>query len=60
MRIDRLDHPALTVADQDATIDFYTRVLGMEAVIFGEGRTALAFGDNRNGLRVAGQDLYSS
>ena len=23
---------------------------------FGEGRTALAFGDNRIGLRVAGQD----
>lgn len=25
MRIDRLDRLALTVADQDATIDFYTR-----------------------------------
>jgi len=40
MRLDRLDHLALIGADQDATIDFYTRVLGMEAVTFGEGRTA--------------------
>ena len=38
MRIDRLDHLVLTVADLDATMDFYTRVLGMEAVTFGAGR----------------------
>jgi catechol 2,3-dioxygenase-like lactoylglutathione lyase family enzyme len=29
VRIDRLDHLVLTVADIDATMDFYTRVLGM-------------------------------
>jgi catechol 2,3-dioxygenase-like lactoylglutathione lyase family enzyme len=44
VRIDRLDHLVLTVADIDATVAFYTRVLGMEAVTFGAGRTALAFG----------------
>ncbi|WP_090947277.1 VOC family protein [Nonomuraea jiangxiensis] len=27
MRIDRLDHLVLTVADLDATVDFYTKVL---------------------------------
>jgi catechol 2,3-dioxygenase-like lactoylglutathione lyase family enzyme len=43
VRIDRLDHLVLTVADLDATVEFYTRVLGMEAVTFGAGRTALAF-----------------
>jgi hypothetical protein len=32
MRIDRLDHLALTVADHDAAIDFYTRVLGAAAM----------------------------
>ena len=42
VRIDRLDHLVLTVADIDATVEFYTRVLGMEAVTFGTGRTALA------------------
>ena len=35
VRIDRLDHLVLTVADLDATVAFYTRVLGMEAVTFG-------------------------
>ena len=28
VRIDRLDHLVLTVADIDATVEFYTRVLG--------------------------------
>ncbi|MGV2462421.1 UNVERIFIED_CONTAM: VOC family protein, partial [Pseudomonas aeruginosa] len=32
MQIDRLDHLVLTVRDIDASIDFYTRVLGMRAV----------------------------
>ena len=38
MQIDRLDHLVLTVRDIDASIDFYTRVLGMRAVTFGAGR----------------------
>ncbi|HEX3925399.1 MAG TPA: VOC family protein [Streptosporangiaceae bacterium] len=44
MRIDRLDHLVLTVADIDATVVFYEQVLGMRAVTFGDGRRALAFG----------------
>jgi catechol 2,3-dioxygenase-like lactoylglutathione lyase family enzyme len=44
MKIDRLDHFVLTVADIDASCDFYARVLGMDVVSFGEGRKALAFG----------------
>jgi catechol 2,3-dioxygenase-like lactoylglutathione lyase family enzyme len=40
VRIDRLDHLVLTVADIDATVAFYTRVLGMEAVTFGARRPA--------------------
>ncbi|MCF3971939.1 VOC family protein, partial [Pseudomonas aeruginosa] len=42
MNISHLDHLVLTVADLEATIDFYTRVLGMQVVTFGEGRKALA------------------
>jgi catechol 2,3-dioxygenase-like lactoylglutathione lyase family enzyme len=34
MHIDRLDHLVLTVADVDATVTFYVRVLGMEEVTF--------------------------
>jgi catechol 2,3-dioxygenase-like lactoylglutathione lyase family enzyme len=44
MKIDRLDHFVLTVADIDASCDFYSKVLGMDVVSFGEGRKALAFG----------------
>lgn len=52
--IDRLDHLVLTVADVDATADFYTRVLGMEARTFGEGRRALHFGRQKINLHLAG------
>ena len=47
MRVDRLDHLVLTVADIGATVGFYTRVLGMKAVTFGPGRTALTFGTSK-------------
>ena len=57
MRIDRLDHLVLTVADIDATVDFYTRILGMEAVTFGAGRTALAFGRSKINLHRAGHEF---
>lgn len=48
MRIDQLDHLVLTVRDLDATLAFYTRVLGMEAVTFAGGRRALAFGAQKS------------
>jgi catechol 2,3-dioxygenase-like lactoylglutathione lyase family enzyme len=50
MHIERLDHLVLTVADIDRTCAFYTRVLGMEVVHFGEGRTALRFGQQKMNL----------
>jgi len=57
VRIDRLDHLVLTVADIDATVDFYTRVLAMDAVTFGAGRTALAFGRSKINLHRAGHEF---
>jgi catechol 2,3-dioxygenase-like lactoylglutathione lyase family enzyme len=50
MQIARLDHLVLTVADIGKTCDFYTKVLGMEIVQFGEGRTALRFGQQKINL----------
>ena len=47
----------LTVADIDATVAFYTRVLGMEAVTFGTGRIALAFGRSKINLHRAGHEF---
>jgi catechol 2,3-dioxygenase-like lactoylglutathione lyase family enzyme len=57
VRIDRLDHLVLTVADLDATAEFYTRVLGMEAVTFGAGRVALTFGRSKINLHRAGHEF---
>jgi catechol 2,3-dioxygenase-like lactoylglutathione lyase family enzyme len=53
MKIDHLDHLVLTVADIARTCDFYTRVLGMEVVTFGAGRTALRFGRQKINLHPA-------
>jgi catechol 2,3-dioxygenase-like lactoylglutathione lyase family enzyme len=47
MRIDKLDHLVVTVKDIKATDDFYVKVLGMELVQFGSGRTALRFGSQK-------------
>jgi catechol 2,3-dioxygenase-like lactoylglutathione lyase family enzyme len=57
VRIDRLDHLVLTVADIDATVEFYTRVLGMRAVTFGAGRSALSFGRSKINLHRAGHEF---
>ncbi|MER7499977.1 VOC family protein [Nonomuraea pusilla] len=57
MHIERLDHLVLTVADIEVTTDFYSRVLGMEAVTFGEGRTALRFGTTKINLHRAGHEF---
>ena len=57
MRIARLDHLVLTVADVEATVAFYERVLGMEPVTFAGGRRALRFGDAKLNLHEAGREL---
>ncbi|MBW7903875.1 MAG: VOC family protein [Rhodocyclaceae bacterium] len=53
MKIDGLDHLVLTVASMEASIAFYAGVLGMEAVSFGEGRRAVAFGRQKINLHPA-------
>jgi catechol 2,3-dioxygenase-like lactoylglutathione lyase family enzyme len=53
MKIARLDHLVLTVASIPRTCDFYTKVLGMEVVTFGEGRTALRYGQQKINLHAA-------
>jgi catechol 2,3-dioxygenase-like lactoylglutathione lyase family enzyme len=53
MNIARLDHLVLTVADIGRTCAFYVRVLGMDVVTFGEGRTALRFGQQKINLHAA-------
>lgn len=57
MQVDRLDHLVLTVASIEASVAFYTRVLGMREVTFGAGRTALAFGTSKINLHEAGHEF---
>ena len=57
MNISHLDHLVLTVADIEKTVGFYTRVLGMQMVTFGEGRKALAFGHQKINLHQAGREF---
>ncbi|MEU5032110.1 VOC family protein [Streptomyces milbemycinicus] len=57
MRIQRLDHLVLTVADIDTTVDFYTRVLGMAPVTFKGGRRALSFGHSKINLHQTGKEF---
>ena len=57
MQIEGLDHLVLTVADLGRTLDFYERVLGMEPVVFSEGRHALAFGAQKINLHEAGREF---
>ena len=54
--IEAIDHMVLTVADIDATCDFYRRVLGMEKVVFAGGRVALGFGKQKINLHPAGNE----
>jgi catechol 2,3-dioxygenase-like lactoylglutathione lyase family enzyme len=57
MKITRLDHLVLTVADLEATVDFYTRALGMTVRAFGGGRLALRFGEQKINLHEAGHEF---
>ena len=54
MKIERIDHLNITVADIDRSIEFYQRVLGMRSERMGEGRAALLFGNQKIHLDLAG------
>jgi catechol 2,3-dioxygenase-like lactoylglutathione lyase family enzyme len=53
MKIQRIDHLNLTVADIDRSVEFYQRVLGMKTESMGEGRAALYFGEQKIHLDAA-------
>jgi catechol 2,3-dioxygenase-like lactoylglutathione lyase family enzyme len=57
VQVASLDHLVLTVASIDEAVSFYTRVLGMTEVIFGEGRRASAFGVQKLNLHQAGSEF---
>jgi catechol 2,3-dioxygenase-like lactoylglutathione lyase family enzyme len=60
--IDHLDHVVLTTIDEQACIDFYTRVLGMTLESFVGGtppvaRKAFKFGQQKINLHLRGKEL---
>ncbi|MHB1793413.1 MAG: VOC family protein [Acidobacteriaceae bacterium] len=54
--LEHLDHVVLTVANIDATVDFYTEVLGMDLIKV-DGRKALAFGIQQINLHQRGHEF---
>lgn len=57
MKIDRLGHLVLTVADINTCTHFYQRVLGFEVVTFKQDRKALLFGEQKINLTTGGMNL---
>ena len=54
LSVDRIDHVVVNTADVDRTIDWYVRVLGMTREVFGQGRIALRFGEQKLNVRPTG------
>ena len=52
-----IDHFVLTAGDVEATIDFYTRALGMGVESFAGGRRALTFANQKINLHQAGAEF---
>jgi catechol 2,3-dioxygenase-like lactoylglutathione lyase family enzyme len=57
MQINAIDHVVLTVRSIAITCEFYSRVLGMQVVTFGEGRKALTFGSQKFNLHELGKEF---
>lgn len=57
MEVSHLDHLVLTVHDIEATIIFYSLVMGMKEERFGENRVALKFGQQKINLHEYGNEF---
>ena len=56
MEIERFDHIVLTVKNIDKTVQFYTDILGMNVITFGDNRKALTFGNQKINLHEKGKE----
>jgi catechol 2,3-dioxygenase-like lactoylglutathione lyase family enzyme len=57
MRIDRIEHIVITAFDVERTLDFYSKVMGMEPITFAGGRRGLAFGKQKINLHQSGREF---
>lgn len=55
--ISHLDHLVLTTSHEQACIHFYVDLLGMKLEVFGEGRKAFRFGNQKINLHVKGAEF---
>lgn len=57
MKVERIDHLVLTVQNIEASCAFYTKVLGMKAVAFQDGRKAVVFGNQKINFHESGKEF---
>jgi catechol 2,3-dioxygenase-like lactoylglutathione lyase family enzyme len=58
--VDRIDHVVLNCRDVEQTVDWYVRVLGVRREVFGQGRIALAFGNQKINVRPSGAPNWAT
>ena len=57
MNIQSIDHLVLTVKDITANCNFYSQVMNMDIIEFGNGRKALKCGDQKINLHQIGKEF---
>lgn len=57
MKILRIDHFVLTVANIEVSVKFYAEILGMTPILFGKGRKAVKFGGTKINFHEAGSEI---
>lgn len=58
--VDRIDHVVLNCRDVEQSVDWYVRVLGMRREVFGDGRIALVFGNQKLNVRPTGASNWKT
>jgi len=57
MNIQSIDHLVVTVKDIDMSCNFYSKIMNMDIVEFGNGRKALKFGNQKINLHQKGNEF---
>ncbi|MGH1485593.1 MAG: VOC family protein [Cellvibrionaceae bacterium] len=57
MKAESIDHIVLTVKNIDTSVSFYTSIMGMEKIVFGDNRVALLFGNQKINLHQLGNEF---
>jgi catechol 2,3-dioxygenase-like lactoylglutathione lyase family enzyme len=58
--VDRTDHVVLNCRDVERSAAWYERVLGMRREVFGDGRVALVFGNQKINVRPSGAPNWAT